>query len=80
MIKMLFQKGQAFFIVTIDNKKVIYWDKINGKRQLFPDIEKRATRQEIEQWRNAENDNALKEIILNDMEKNNYKLVEIKDK
>jgi len=30
MIKLLFSKGKTNFIITIDNKKVLYWDALEG--------------------------------------------------
>jgi len=31
MIKLMFEKQNQFFIITIDNKKILYWDKFEGK-------------------------------------------------
>ena len=31
MIKLLFSKGKTHFIITIDGKKVLYWDELEGK-------------------------------------------------
>jgi hypothetical protein len=31
MIKLLFEKNSQYFLITIDNKKIYYWDKLEGK-------------------------------------------------
>lgn len=31
MIKLLFEKNKQFFIITIDNHVIKYWDKLQGK-------------------------------------------------
>lgn len=31
MIKLLFEKGGQYFFITIDNRKILYWDKLQGK-------------------------------------------------
>ena len=30
MIKMMFERNKQYFIITIDNKRVLYWDKLQG--------------------------------------------------
>ena len=31
VIKLLLEKNKQYFIITIDNKKILYWDKLMGK-------------------------------------------------
>lgn len=31
MIKLMFSKNNQFFIITIENKTIKYWDKLEGK-------------------------------------------------
>ena len=31
MIKLMFERQGQYFFITIDNKKILYWDKFQGK-------------------------------------------------
>lgn len=31
MIKMMFEKEGKYFVITIDKKKILYWDKLQGE-------------------------------------------------
>ena len=100
MYKLMFEKQGKYFIMTIENRKIIVSiPSVNFQHQYLPRYEKimdevilkvRNSRNkipaytidlfaipedELEEYNQAKTDEELREIVLKDCKKNNYKLI-----
>ena len=104
MFKLMFEKNSQFFIVTIDNKVIKYWDRFQGDLwggplQYLPpdpsvikkiDMSRNRIPQQVKEmliipkdemleFKNAKDDEELKELVIRDCKRQGCKMIDVKD-